>query len=53
MKRKKKKKRRVFLTPKTNLLTVEEKSTGWQLGHLDFSSSIYNPWDLKLFSRLF
>lgn len=34
-----------FLIHKTNLLTVEEKSSGWELDPLDFGSNIYNPWD--------
>lgn len=37
----------IFLTPKTNLLTLKEKSIGLELGCLDFSSNIYNPWDFK------
>lgn len=37
----------IFLTPKTNLLAQEEKNIGLELGCLDFSSNIYNPWDFK------
>lgn len=37
----------IFLTPKTNLLTLEKKSIELELGCLDFSSNIYNPWDFK------